>query len=175
MTVELQIIEHRDCIRCYQPIDKRAELCPFCHSTQIVRSKWRRRIPAVLGVLAVLILPIVWFVVSDLRSSNLVLERVVDDQEMQLASRLEEIEADSLADQEALGVAKAELVVLMRRAASYSRAASTWCIGVPILEVCELILNRSDKDVFAVSMLLGRFQSLGEQACLLYTSPSPRD
>ena len=164
MTVELQIIEYRDCIRCYQPIDKRAELCSFCHSTQIIQSKWRGRIFTVLGVLAILSLPIVWFILSDLKSSNLALERAVDDQEVQLATTLKKIEANSLAHQQALGIAKTELDVLIQRAFSYSNNASTFCIGVPVLEVCELILNHSDKDSIAVSTLLGRFQSLGEQA-----------
>ena len=164
MTVELQIIEYRDCIRCYQPIDKRAELCSFCHSTQIIQSKWRSRIFTVLGVLAILSLPIVWFILSDLKSSNLALERAVDDQEVQLATTLKEIEANSLAHQQTLGVAKTELALLIQRVFSYSNNAATFCIGVPVLEVCELILNHSDKDSIAVSTLLGRFQSLGEHA-----------
>ena len=166
MSVGLHIVEHKDCLRCFQPIDERAELCPFCNSSQKVRRRWwRSLIPWALVAIAA---SVFWYAFSDLRNSKAGLEHEVSQRQEALAATIHEIEAQELAAasafQASLIAANNELDGLVRQAEEYSENIAKFCRGASILQVCDSVLTDSAENSLAMAKIFGRYQAFGNQS-----------
>ena len=167
MSVELQIIEHKECLRCFQPIDQRADICPFCQSSQKVRSRIRR--PLLIGALVTLflLLPILWWSLSQVQSSNDQLQQDLVATQAQLSETQSNLEllassnaAASLRQRE---LAEKELDQLIARLTSYTDLAATLCSQSTILSKCTRALRDSAQDNLALAKVLGVYQAIGAE------------
>jgi len=165
MSTELRIVEHKDCLRCFQPIDERAELCPFCSSLQTKPNRNIRSVLAGMGLVLTFLVVYLWFSLDRERREGLEITNELVASQGQLnsvrsatASYLSRIES---LQSSRLDAANVELAQLIKRAQSNTTTVSTLCDFESILGICSKILNQTTKDTIALAELMGRFEALG--------------
>ena len=165
MSAKLRIVEHKDCLRCFQPIDERAEMCPYCTSPQTKPRLHIGKIVAVVSLMLATLATYFWFSLDRERHASYELSNDLSVvQEKLTTSRSEAAEyldATESLQRNRLGAAKEELTLLIERARTNTATASTFCDAESILGICSEVLSRTSKDTIALAELMGRFEALG--------------
>jgi len=168
MAVEFQIVEHKECVRCYQPIDKRAAICPFCQSSQKQSKPYVRSIlrASAIGLAALVLGCAVLFLMSleRERSSGLELARDLARTQSELNSVRSAVESERLTKAQLatvqLDVATDELKALVSRAESTVSFVINHCLGQSMHAGCLDIPMAASDDSLLMARLIGRFEAL---------------
>ncbi len=176
MAAEFQIVEHKDCLRCFQPIDQRAMVCPFCQSSQKKpTSRLHSFLLSLLNPAAVVLTfafagcaAYFWFSFDSERDSGLELARDLATAQRELDVIRSDSEAQRLSSEESarlrLDLVKGELEVLISHIGSTANLVATFCNEESILSVCLEASKGTSEDSIALARLMGRFEALGSGA-----------
>ena len=149
MSIELQIIEYKDCMQCDQSIDRNADLCPFCRCSQDTLSKIDRFM--VFGGFRALLLTLAVsvFFVGAVHSSNNPGQDGVDlDPANQRSSASDELER------------------IAGRLEFYTELATKDCVSPENDSVCSRAIIGSTRDSALLAELIGAYESIGRKAGL---------
>jgi len=171
MTVDVQIIEHKECRHCFQPIDRRAVQCPFCTSPQTIPRNRLAYLAAFIAVLLIGCLGFLWQsneraqqararLAVDLLETNNALEAVQSNQAANQAAR-EAASTDSTTAR--LRAITTQLQTLIRSAQAQSALIQSQCVSEPLPAMCSELVDQSLQDAIEFAALFGQFGALDAQ------------
>ena len=167
MSAELRIVEHKDCLRCFQPIDERAQVCPYCNSVQVKPNRYGRYLLVGLCLSLTILCVYFWFSLNTERRAGHELSNDLKISQMELdATRsvaVQQLGATDSLRRNSLAAAAKDLAFLVERAQANTATVSAFCVVDSISDVCSRVLIQTSEDTRALAELMGRFEALASR------------